>query len=194
MKLMRFKLRENYFERLSRFSCAKKSSLLTFIFSLLILLCSAVTTFAQVSDIPQDTAPPPLKIVSQAEQNQLRGEPDETKRTKLALTLIDGHLLTAETLHAQENYDKMFAELGGFAALIDYTLLDLSKNKSGGNKNLDNYKRVEINLRKYTTRIELLYRDLPAKYEYYVRQLLKSMRKARSRAIEPLFGDTVVKS
>jgi hypothetical protein len=48
-------------------------------------------------------------------------------------------------------------------------------------------------LRSYTPRLELIRRDLPIKYEYYVRVLIKVLREARARAIDPLFDDTVLR-
>ena len=88
----------------------------------------------------------------------------------------------------------MFGELGGFDALIDDTLAFLKKNVSGHGKALNNYKKLEICLRKFTPRIELIRRELPAKYEYYVRGLMREVRAARSKAVEPMFADTVVKT
>lgn len=51
---------------------------------------------------------------------------------------------------------------------------------------------MEISLRKFLTRIELIRRDLPIKYEKYVRRLAIYVREARSRAVEQLFDDTVI--
>ena len=87
----------------------------------------------------------------------------------------------------------MFDELGGFHALVDKTLDFLDHNDTGGGKVLNNFKRMEMSLRAFLPRLELIRRDLPEKYEFYVRDLAKYVRKARARAIEPLFGDTVVR-
>ena len=166
--------------------------LLTTLFLLLTANCSLLTVHAQ-EDEQKDTAPPPLKIASKEETRQLNAETDIKKRTKLALDLIEIRLKKAETLNSQEQYSEMFDELGGFHALIDKALDFLDRNDNGGGKVLNNFKRMELSLRAFLPRLELIRRELPAKYEFYVRDLAKSVRRARSKAIEPLFGDTVVK-
>ena len=59
-------------------------------------------------------------------------------------------------------------------------------------KVLDNYKRLEISLRSYMSRVEVIHRDLPVKYEEYVRGLMKYLRIARTKALDPQFSDTVL--
>jgi hypothetical protein len=102
-------------------------------------------------------------------------------------------LKKAEELNAQGKYSEMFQELGDFHALVDKTLEYLDQNDTGKGKVLNNFKRVEMNLREFLPRLELIRRDLPAKYEFYVRSLAKYVREARSKAIDPLFGNTVIK-
>jgi len=158
----------------------------------LIACCSLLTAYAQENE-QRDTAPPPLKIVSKEETRQLNTETDIKKRTKLALDLMGIRLKKAEDLNSQERYSEMFDELGGFHALVDKALDFLDRNDNGGGKVLNNFKRVEMSLRAFLPRLELIRRDLPEKYEFYVRDLAKIVRKARARAIEPFFDDTVVK-
>jgi len=147
---------------------------------------------AVAQDEPQEIAPPPLKIISKAEKSQLDAETDVKQRTKLALELMEARLVKAETFGKQEEYREMFTELGSFHALMDNTITFLSKSDSNQGKVLNNFKRVELSLRKYVTRLELVRRDLPIKYEFYVRRLVKYVREARTKAVEPLFGDTVL--
>jgi hypothetical protein len=59
-------------------------------------------------------------------------------------------------------------------------------------KNLDNYKRLEIGIRSFMGRLEVVRRELPIRYEKYVRDLIKYLRESRSRALEPQFSDTVL--
>lgn len=162
------------------------------LFLLIAANSSALTVSAQENE-QRDTAPPPLKIISKEETRQLNAETDIKKRTKLALDLMEIRLKKAENLNSQERYSEMFDELGGFHALVDKTLDFLDRNDNGGGKVLNNFKRVEISLRAFLPRLELIRRDLPERYELFVRDLAKSVRKARARAIEPFFGDTVVK-
>ena len=167
----------------------------SFIFALFLLLtvyCSLLTAYAQ-DDGQKGTAPPPLKIISKEENKQLAAETDIKKRTKLALGLMEIRLKKAEDLNSQQRFSEMFDELGGFHALVDRTLEFLDRNDNGGGKVLNNFKRMEMSLRAFLPRLELIRRDLPEKYEFYVRVLAKSIRNARSKAIDPLFSDTVVK-
>lgn len=140
----------------------------------------------------QDVAPPPLKFVSKEDIAQLNAMPDVKKRTKLALELMAGRLKQAETLHAGEQYDDMFTQLGRFHGLMDNTLAFLDNSEKDRSKVLNNYKRFEIGLREYRPRLELIRRDLPLRYELYVRNLIIYLRDARTKAVEPMFSDTVL--
>ena len=158
--------------------------LFTFTFS----ICSSVNA----QDSPQKEFPPPLKILAKEEKSSLEAQTDVKKRTVLSLELMDMRLLKAEGYNSKEEYRQMFNELGGFHALMDNTLTFLSKNNSNNGKVLNNYKRIELSLRKYITRLELIRRDLPLEYEPYVRRLAQYVREARTKAVEPLFGETVL--
>jgi hypothetical protein len=166
------------------------SSLISPIKFLFVLFVFAQIGFAQ--DDWQEVAPPPVKVISKAEKSQLDAETDVKRRTKLSLELMDARLANAETRAKQEQYREMFDELGGFHGLMDNTLEFLSNSDTNKGKVLNNFKRVELTLRKYVTRLELVRRDLPIKYEFYVRKLVKFVREARSKAVEPLFGETVL--
>lgn len=150
--------------------------------------------FCQINraqDDSQIVAPPPLKILTKAEKSRLEAETDIKRRTILAIELMEAKLLKAESLSAAEDYPAMFAELGGFHALMDDTIDFLNRHDNDSNKVLSNYKRVELTLRKYITRLELIRRELPLRYESYVKKLVRYVREARSKAVEPLFDDTV---
>lgn len=158
-------------------------------FAFCLLLLSASPIFAQDN---QKEVPPPLKLLSKEEKSALEAQADIKKRTVLTLELMEARLVKAETGKTNEEYRKMFDELGGFHALMDNTLNFLNKNNAGSGKVLNNFKRIEISLRKYITRLELIRRDLPPEYEPYVRRLVKYVREARTKAVEPLFGETVL--
>jgi hypothetical protein len=150
--------------------------------------------FCQVNAAQDDlevAAPPPLKIITRAEKSRLEAETDIKRRTILSIELMEAKLLKAESLTTAEDFQAMFAELGGFHALMDNTIEFLSKYGNDSNKVLINYKRLELTLRKHIIRLELIRRELPIRYEQYVRKLVKYVREARSKAVEPLFDDTV---
>jgi hypothetical protein len=147
---------------------------------------------AQPPEGPKDAEPPPLKLLSKSEKMQLDAVTEVKERTMLAITLMDARIKAAENFNGQEAYPEMFTELGGFHALVDNTLYFLNRNDDGKRKILMNFKKFEISLRSYLARLENIRRELPLKYEFYVRGLIKNIRDARTKAVEPLFDDTVV--
>ena len=157
-----------------------------------ILVATCAVCVAQDPVIDDNIAPPPLKVLSQAEKDKLAGETEVKRRTKLGLEMMDVRLKQAETLHTGENFDGMFVELGAFHGLMDNMLEFLDKSDRDSKKVIYNFKRFEIGLRGFTPRLELMRRVLPIRYERYVRNLIRNLRKARAKAIEPLFDDTVV--
>ncbi len=143
-------------------------------------------------DGPEDAAPPPLKVLSKAERDQLTSQLDLKDRTRLALDLMGERLAVAEKLGAAGDPAAMYTELGGFHALMDHIIEHLDKLDERRGKVLDNYKRLEMGLRRYVPRLENLRREVPLKYEHYVRKLLIYVRDTRARALEPMFSNTVV--
>ena len=83
----------------------------------------------------------------------------------------------------------MFTELGGFQGLLDNTLEFLIRGDNDSDRVLNNLKRFEIGLRGFVPRIEVVRRELPVRYEPYVRSVIRYIRDARSKALEPLFGE-----
>lgn len=165
-----------------------------------ILFCLLFFTFclggaapaAAQDETPLDAAPPPVKYLSKDEKLVLDNETDLKKRTKLAIDLMALRLKKAEELNAQESFNAMFTELGGFHALMDLTLIYVKQNNAGNGKSFESFKRLEMALRNFTPRIETIRRELPDNYEHYVRRLLRNVRETRAKAVEPLFGETVL--
>ena len=171
----------------SRFAMVSYFCLFTLAFLLTLL-----TPLSAAAQDDQDVAPPPLKLISKDERSRLDGVTDLKLRTKLELDMMNNRLMTAEKLHSSEDYDGVFHELGSFQGLMDDNLDYLLKRDTGNGKVLDNFKRLEIALRGFGPRLEIIRRDLPPRYEDYLRRLIKYVRDARSKAIDPQFGDTVV--
>lgn len=160
---------------------------------LLAVSALAILSVAVVAqDDDDDVAPPPLKILSADEKAKLAAVSEVKQRTKLALDLMEIRMKQSEAFDAKENWDQMFVELGAFQGLMDDMLEFLTKSDKDNKKVLNNFKRFEIGLRMFTPRLELVRSHLPIRYELYVRNLIKNLRAARSKAIEPLFDDTVV--
>jgi hypothetical protein len=143
-------------------------------------------------EMPKDAEPPPLKVISQDEREKLSRETNVRNRTRLSLDLMNVRLKNAEELHSKNQYQEMFKEMGKFHALVDNALWFLKQNNTRNSAVLNNFKRLEIGLRTFLPRLELIRRSLPMNYEYYVRTLIVSVRDARSKAVDPLFGNTVL--
>lgn len=161
---------------------------------LMLLFFSGSLSFQVIAqeNIIKDGVPPPLSIVSKNEEVQLDAETNLKKRTELSLDLMESRLKKAEMFSNEKKYKETLDELGGFQAIMRNTLGYLQKNDNGKGKVLNNFKRFEINLRKFVPRLELVRRILPEKFGFHVVQLMKSVRIARASAIEPLFDDNVV--
>ena len=159
---------------------------------LLVVWTFAATSAGQNVVVDDEIAPPPLRLITEDERKKLEAENNIKRRTKLGLELMDARLKQAETFDTAEDHDRMFVELGGFHGLMDNMLDFLNKSDKDDGKVLNNFKRFEIGLRGFTPRLELIRRDLPIKYEQYVRILIRNLRTARTKAIEPLFDDSVV--
>lgn len=142
-------------------------------------------------DFDPNAAPPPVRAMSDRERSQLDAEQGLKGRTKLALAMMSSRLSKAEEFSAKEENDAMYNELGGFHALMDDTL-EFLESAPRKDKTLDNLKRFEMTLRGFAPRLALIRREIPIEYDHYVRVLLKYLRDARSKAIEPLFGNSVV--
>jgi len=146
----------------------------------------------RLQTVPPDSAPPPLRLVTKEELAKLDSTKDVKKRTQYALELMEVRLTKAEELITLDQLDQMHEELGRFHGLMDNTLDFLNSSDRDSRKVLNNYKRFEMGLRKFRPRLELIRRDIPLRYEPYVRNLIGYVREARAKAVEPLFGDSVV--
>ncbi len=80
-------------------------------------------------------------------------------------------LKKAEDLNSQQRYTDRLQRQMCIKDRVDKTLDFLDRNDNGGGKVLNNFKRVEMSLRAFLPRLELIRRDLPEKYEFYVRDL-----------------------
>lgn len=136
--------------------------------------------------------PPPLKTLSKDERVAIDKEKDTRKRLRLSFDLMEKRVAQAERFASGSAYRAMFFELGVFQGLVEDALRHLKKTNRGTGRDLDNFKRLEIAIRGYAPRIELLRRESPPRYEGYFRSLLNDLRDARTDAVEPLFSDSVI--
>lgn len=173
----------NNFPKLRFLKCSK------FLFLILFITTAfGVSANAQETSL-SETVPPPLSIFSQGEGDQLKLQTDMKKRTELALTLMQTRLMKAETLSNEKKYKESLDELGGFQAIMSDAMVYLKRHNSGNGKVLSSFKRFEITLRGFVPRLEIVRRIMPEKFAYHVGQLMKTVRKTRATAVEPLFDD-----
>ena len=147
---------------------------------------------ARSQDDPPDAPPPPLKLISKDERTRITAESDVKKRTTLALDLMEARVVSAEKLTTASDFDGVFRELGDFQGLVDNQLEFLIRHDNDSGRILDTFKKFELGLRKFVTRIESIRRDVPSRYEHYVRKVVRFIQDARDKALEPLFSDTVL--
>lgn len=159
-------------------------------FLLFNFLLLSSNTFAQ--EIPMDVEPPPLRVISKEEITKLEAQKDVKGYTKLVVVLMEARLKKAETFSTESQYQEMFGELGAFHSLVDKGLIFLNNHDTDSGKVLNNFKRLELSLRTFLPRLELIRRELPFRYEFYTRKLIIYVRNARTRAIEPFYDDSVV--
>lgn len=159
------------------------------LFFLLLFTLHSISAVAQDDD---DTAPPPLKIMTKDEQSRLKSAVEAKAKIKLVVDMMKTRVDAAERSNSRNDFDGFFRELGGFRALLDYALAYMKKQNQDADKTLDNYKRIEVSLRAFTPRIESIRRELPSKYEDYVRDLLKYIRDTRQAVSEAMMSNTVL--
>jgi len=161
------------------------------LFLVVLMGISVEPTFAQDEDLPEGVVPPPLTVLSEDESESLEGQKDLKRRTKLAIELMDGRLASSKASADEEDYDKSLNQLGHFNALMNTTLRNLDQNDYKKSA-LRSYKRFEMALRQFIVRLELVRRALPYSHSYHVSKLIKSVREARRKSIEPFYDDTVI--
>jgi hypothetical protein len=147
---------------------------------------------ASAQDDPPETAAPPIKIISKDEQTRLDAKTDIKDRTKLSIEMMNARIASAEKLAIARDFEGMYVELGFFHGLMDDALGFLNKRDNGSGKVLDNFKRLEIALRALAPKIEVMRRELPLRFDPYVRRLMGYLRQARAKATDSLFDDTVL--
>ncbi len=172
-----------------------RNSLVFFLGSQLFILLFATclilpfTISAQDDDLPEGVAPAATKDLSKDEKKLLEAESSNTKkRTKISLQLMEARITSAEKSHAINSYQASLNDLAGFHAILDNILGFLLKTDANDRRFID----FEIYLRKQIPRLETIRREMPYKYSYHVGKLMKAVREARAKAVEPIFENTVV--
>lgn len=156
-----------------------------------VVLLSFAAVFAQEEPMPDDVAPPPLKIISKEEKELLAAEIGIKDRTSAYINLLEARLSKAEEMSTSENFGDSLSQFGSYHGLLENMIGFLtSENKS--DKALGGFKKLELTLRAHNIRIEAIRRTMPFKYAWHVLRLQKFIRRSRAQATESLFSDSVV--
>lgn len=165
-------------------------ALLLFAFAL-ICFCYPTNVTAQ-DDGLDNAAPPPIQIVSKDDLDKLNAQTDIKQKVQLGLSIMNTRLIEAEQQSSRTDYERMFLALGQFHGLMNLCLDFLVKSDNTKGKSLDNFRKFELALKGYQTRIEVIHRELPMRWEEYPRKLIKYVRDGRAKALQPLFTDSIV--
>lgn len=143
---------------------------------------------AQIQDVP---VPPPVKVISTADREQLNAAKDPKARVKLSIALAEAHLVKAEALIAERSYDNALGAAARYWAIIENAFAYLRALKT--NKNRDNYKRMELALRAHGPRLTGLRRTTPSEYAVWLKEIEENARNGRTEALNSFYGDNVVR-
>jgi hypothetical protein len=162
--------------------------------SILTVLCTtALLVVGQDVRGQEQTAPPPLKIVTRQDRRQIDEEKDSKERVRLTLVLAEAHLANAELETSHLNYDEAAAEAGRYWALIEDVFTFLGTLKLDSNKTRDLYKRVELTLRAQGPRLSIMRRTTPSAYAIWIKETEDFARRGRTEALNSFYGHTVVR-
>ncbi|MGI8837001.1 MAG: hypothetical protein ACR2H4_10240 [Pyrinomonadaceae bacterium] len=139
----------------------------------------------------EQTAPPPLKIVTRQDRMQIDAEKDSKERVQLTLALAEGHLANAELQTSHLNYEDAAAAAGKYSALIEDVFAFIGTLKQDSNKTRDLYKRVELALRAQGPRLGLMRRSTPAAHALWIKETEDFARRGRTEALNSFYGHTV---
>ncbi len=145
----------------------------------------------QESRVQEQTAPPPLKVISRLERSQLNQSKDAKARVQTTLELALIHLAEAEAQTSQHDYPAAAAGAGRYWALVEDLFAFLKTMNRDSNKTRDLYKRVELALRGHGPRLSAIRRGTPSEYAVWIREIEDLARAGRTEALNSFYGHTV---
>src|ERR1044072_4768931 len=163
-----------------------------------VLLLAFVCPLPMNAQTPQPqptplTAPPPLKLISKEEHQQLDQAKDIKERLKLTIEFSGAHLTEAEQLTMQTEYEAASNEVGTYHALIEDVLANLGELKQDSNKKRDIYNRLELALRADGPRLTAMRRITPLEFAVWIKKVEDFARAGRTEALNSFYGHTVVR-
>lgn len=139
------------------------------------------------------SAPPPIKVISSEERQQLNEARDPKTRVKLSIVLAEVHLANAEAQTNARVYDNASGEAARYWAIIENSFAYLRTMKSDSNKTRDLYKRLELALRAHGPRLLAMRRTTPSEYAVWIKEIEERARNGRTEALNSFYGQTVLR-
>jgi hypothetical protein len=158
-----------------------------------VLFISINEIFAQQL-VNLDKAPPPVLSMTDAERARILESRDIKERFRITMELAANRLAHAEALSQSEKFSEATDELGAYQAIIDdlVNALKPTATKKPDNKSRELFRKLEINLRKDSQRIEAIRRVTPMDYSDYIKLILSFVSNARTDALNAFFGQQVL--
>ena len=160
---------------------------------LLIALLGIPALGGQDPHAQEQTAPPPLKIITRQDRAQLNESKDPKARVKTTIELAESHLANAENRTSARDYDNAAAEVGMYRALFEDAFSFMKTIDRDNNKRRDLYKRLELALRAHGPRLSTIRRNTPAEYSVWIKEIEDFARKGRTEALDSFYGNTVIR-
>ena len=160
---------------------------------ILVLAVICVPALSQDSRLQEQTAPPPLKVITRQERTQINEAKDAKARVKLTLELAEAHLANAENRTSQHEFDSAAAEAGMYWALVEDLFSFLKTIRRDNDRTRDLYKRLELSLRTHGPKLSVMRRSTPAEYAVWIKEIEDYARKGRTEALNSFYGHTVVR-
>jgi len=164
-----------------------------FVVAMLLIASAGTAALAQQPQAHDIPVPPPVKVISVLDREQLNAAKDPKARVKTSIILAEAHLAKAEAHTAERSYDNALGEAARYWAIIENAFAYLGTMKTGSNKTRDLYKRLELALRAHGPRLSGLRRTTPAEYAVWLKEIEDSARKGRTEALNSFYGETVVR-
>ena len=161
---------------------------------ILLFLAPFVPAVSAQDPHPLDqTAPPPMKIITRAERSQLEQAKDDKARVKLTIELAETHLAKVESQTSQQQFEGAAAEAGMYWALIEDVLNFMTTVEHDSNRRRDLYKRLELTLRAHGPRWTTIRHSTPAEYAVWIKEIEEFARNGRTEALNSFYGHTVIR-
>jgi hypothetical protein len=158
-----------------------------------VLLAFSSIARAQDPREVQMPAPPPLKVITRFEREQLNAAKDAKDRVRISIELAEGHLMRAEETANARRHDACLIELGSYMALVDDSMKFLGGMKRDSNRTRDLYKRLELALRAHGLTLAAIRRVTPAEYTNQIKAAQEFARNSRTDALDSFYGQTVIR-